>query len=45
MVAQRLDEDEVSKLDLRGQIGETNFVTESGMYTPTSGGVQARPLI
>lgn len=33
MVAQRLDSDEVRKLDLRGQVGVTNFVTESGMYT------------
>lgn len=33
MVAQRLDSDEVRKLDLGGQIGKTNFVTESGMYT------------
>ena len=31
MVAQRLDEDERTKLDL-GRQGETNFVTESGLY-------------
>ena len=31
MVAQRLDEDERTKLDL-GRAGETNFVTESGLY-------------
>ena len=29
MVAQRLDEDERTKLDL-GRAGETNFITESG---------------
>lgn len=33
VVVQRLDKEEVRKLDLRGQVGETNFVTESGMYT------------
>jgi prophage antirepressor-like protein len=32
-VAQRLDEDELRKLDLLGRSGETNFVTEPGMYT------------
>lgn len=32
MTATRLDEDEVRKFDLRGQVGETNFVTESGLY-------------
>jgi anti-repressor protein len=32
VVAQRIDEDELRKLDLRGQVGETNFVTEAGMY-------------
>lgn len=31
MVAQRLDDDERTKLDL-GRAGETNFVTESGLY-------------
>ena len=31
MVAQRLDEDERTKLDL-GRAGETNFITESGLY-------------
>lgn len=31
MVAQRLDEDERTKLDL-GRQGETNFITESGVY-------------
>lgn len=31
MVAQRLDEDERTKLDL-GRSGETNFITESGLY-------------
>lgn len=31
MVAQRLDEDERTKLDL-GRQGETNFITESGLY-------------
>ena len=31
MVAQRLDDDERTKLDL-GRQGETNFVTESGLY-------------
>ncbi len=33
MVAQRLDTDEVRKLDLRSKGGATNFVTESGMYS------------
>ena len=32
MVASRLEEDEVTKLDLGSQSGETNFVTESGLY-------------
>lgn len=32
MVAQRLEDDEVTKLDLGSQSGETNFVTESGLY-------------
>ena len=32
MVASRLDDDEVSKFDLRGQSGETNIVNESGLY-------------
>ena len=31
MVAQRLDDDERTKLDL-GRQGETNFITESGLY-------------
>lgn len=31
MVAQRLDEDESTKLDL-GRAGESNFITESGLY-------------
>lgn len=31
MVAQRLDEDERTKLDL-GRAGESNFITESGLY-------------
>ena len=33
VVAQRLDDEEVTKLDLGGRVGITNFVTESGMYT------------
>lgn len=32
MVASRLEDDEVTKLDLGGQNGETNFITESGLY-------------
>lgn len=32
VVAQRIDEEEVRKFDLRGQVGVTNFVTEAGMY-------------
>ena len=32
MAAQRLDEDELTKLDLGGRSGETNFVTEAGLY-------------
>lgn len=32
MVASRLEEDEVTKLDLGSKNGETNFVTESGLY-------------
>ncbi|WP_346998033.1 phage antirepressor [Coprococcus eutactus] len=32
IVAQRLDDDERTKLDL-GRQGETNFITESGLYT------------
>lgn len=32
MVASRLEEDEVTKFNLGGQTGETNFVTESGLY-------------
>ena len=31
-VAKRLDEDEVTRLNLGSQSGETNFVTESGLY-------------
>lgn len=33
MVAQRLDEDELTKLNLGSRTGETNFITESGLYT------------
>lgn len=33
VVANRLDEEEVTKLDLGGRAGLTNFVTESGMYS------------
>ena len=33
MVASRLDDDEVTKLDLGGKTGETNFITESGLYS------------
>lgn len=33
VVANRLDEEEVTKLDLGGRVGITNFVTESGMYS------------
>lgn len=36
MVASRLEEDEVTKLDLGGKNGETNFVTESGLYAVIS---------
>lgn len=32
MVAQRLDEDELTKLNLGSRTGETNFITESGLY-------------
>lgn len=32
MTASRLEEDEVTKLDLGGRVGETNFITESGLY-------------
>lgn len=32
MTAQRLEDDEVTKLDLGGRVGETNFITESGLY-------------
>lgn len=31
-VAKRLDADELTRLNLGGQSGETNFVTESGLY-------------
>lgn len=33
VVAQRLEEEEVTKLDLGGRTGLTNFITESGIYT------------
>ncbi|WP_302826146.1 phage antirepressor KilAC domain-containing protein [Anaerofustis stercorihominis] len=33
MVANRLDADEVTKLDLGGKVGSTNFVNESGLYS------------
>jgi hypothetical protein len=33
MVADRLDEDELRKLDLRGREGETFFINESGLYS------------
>lgn len=33
MVANRLDVDEVTKLDLGGKSGSTNFVNESGLYS------------
>lgn len=32
MVAQRLDEDELTKLNLGSRSGDTNFITESGLY-------------
>lgn len=32
MVAQRLDDDELTKLNLGSHAGETNFITESGLY-------------
>ena len=32
MVAQRLDEDELTKLNLGSRAGDTNFITESGLY-------------
>lgn len=32
MVASRLEDDEVTKFDLGSKSGETNFVTESGLY-------------
>lgn len=31
-VAKRLEEDEVTRLNLGGQVGEANFVNESGLY-------------
>ena len=31
-VAKRLDEDEVTRFNLGGKSGETNFITESGLY-------------
>lgn len=33
IVANRLDEDEVTKLDLGGQTGITNLINESGLYS------------
>ena len=33
MAVSRLDEDEVTKLNLGGLKGETNFISESGLYT------------
>ncbi|MBQ8569337.1 MAG: Bro-N domain-containing protein [Oscillospiraceae bacterium] len=33
VTANRLDEDEVTKLDLGGQIGITNIINESGLYS------------
>lgn len=33
VVAKRLDNDEVTKLNLGSMVGETNFVTESGLYS------------
>ncbi|MFS1523789.1 Bro-N domain-containing protein [Microbulbifer sp. 2304DJ12-6] len=32
-VAQRLDDDELRKFDLRGQAGEVHIINESGLYT------------
>lgn len=32
-VAKRLEEDEVARFNLGSRVGETNFVTESGLYT------------
>ena len=32
VTAQRLDEDELAKLDLGSRAGNTNFITESGLY-------------
>lgn len=32
-VAKRLEDDEVTRFNLGGQVGETNFVTESGLYS------------
>lgn len=32
-VAKRLDEDELTRLNLGSRAGETNFITESGLYT------------
>ena len=31
-VAKRLEDDEVTRFNLGGQVGVTNFVTESGLY-------------
>lgn len=31
-VAKRLEEDEVTRFNLGGRVGETNFITESGLY-------------
>lgn len=33
VTSQRLDEDELAKLDLGSRAGETNFITESGLYS------------
>jgi prophage antirepressor-like protein len=35
-VAKRLDEDELTRLNLGSRAGETNFITESGLYASTS---------
>lgn len=32
-VAKRLEDDEVTRFNLGGQVGETNFVSESGLYS------------
>lgn len=33
VVSQRLDDDELRKLDLRGQSGEVHIINESGLYS------------